>query len=1115
MAPSFRTSRRQLAQREGGHRHEHVVLLNGSNAAVIPEVESAVQRVSTDQRRTYSSPMVVTPSSPLKRLRLAVSAPSDTPATTSEAPNFASNLYSMDRGDDEPGEQTEAEQTERILRPADPVLHQWMLNRRDTYLKILLWREGRGYWPDFCAKCEVADPVYRCEDCFGGGLLCKACCLDVHRLHPLHIVQEWTGVYFSRISLKTLGPRVQLGHPPSQSCARPIAAHDSFILIHISGIHELSVDFCGCHKAEDPYYVQLLRAGWYPATSESPRTCASFSALDSFHTLTLAGKITPYDFYQALEHLSNGAGLDSTPNRYQVFLRIARQYRHLLLLKRRGRGHAQGGVAATAPGELALRCPACPRPGVNLPDGWEKSLSCIYICFLAIDACFRLKRRAISNEIRDPGLGTGWAYMVEWAPYREYLSTMKDQREMSSCSGLAALDHANSKFSRGYSATGVGMGVCARHEFVQPNGVADLQAGERFANMDWIFASIARHLHRALRLMVSYDIACQWAKNLRGRLEKLPTMLRLSLILALIRFVVPKLHIHGHTLICQLLYSLNWVPGSGQTDGEGIERPWSMIGGVAASTRVSGPGARADILDDHWSYWNWKKLLGLPKLLRRRLDSAVHELARQQDAFSLFSSQQAERVSEWKSLVEEFEADGSKPNPYQATVKGATEAQVREELDRQDEEQQATGIRRIHDISPSAFIVELLDIEQEQRRVSAYAELKKTNVTTLSFNLRNARRTLNKRIDRLRVLQATYMPASLQLLAALNLAQSTIAEKVPLFPPSALMPSQRENGGCIPGLIDMERLLRDAQCRSALVSLRNQLHIKYRLLLYKRTQSRHQKTNTRSRTLVTRNEYKILLHSWKYQAAWASLVAIAGGNAVDVLWPQLLKDDIRCLEDSDELARRAAREQKAHQRQVERDEALRKAGLTPLLARRQDPASDDGSEEEEPATLLDTFGSRTGGSYDGSAIQHGESRRTVSWIWSTAGRAEAGDELDEALRIEWAKAWARVRRWSEEVEILTEEWRRFGVSLAYEQQRWKKRAEEVQISAMSVSDAEGAIAYAIKQADIYENLALRVRVTSDDLLLDEGDGMIEDDDGGDEDGNFDEEEDHLLGGNQL
>lgn len=51
--------------------------------------------------------------------------------------------------------------------------------------------------------------------------------------------------------------------------------------------------------------------------------------------------------------------------------------------------------------------------------------------------------------------------------------------KMSTCTGLAALDHANTKFSRGYATTGVGLGVCARHEFIQKNGAVDLQKGER------------------------------------------------------------------------------------------------------------------------------------------------------------------------------------------------------------------------------------------------------------------------------------------------------------------------------------------------------------------------------------------------------------------------------------------------------------------------------------------------------------------------------------------------------------------------------------------------------------------------------------------------------------
>ncbi|KAJ7052976.1 hypothetical protein C8F01DRAFT_1090059 [Mycena amicta] len=387
-------------------------------------------------------------------------------------------------------------------------------------------------------------------------------------------------------------------------------------------------------------------------------------------------------------------------------------------------------------------------------------------------------------------------------------------------------------------------------------------------------------------------IQCNWSSN--GRL---PSMLRLNLVLALIRFVVPKLHIQGHTLKCQLLYSLNWVPGSGQVDGEGIERPWSMIGGVAASTRVSGPGACADLLDDHWSFWNWSKLVGLPKLLRRRLNTAIQELARQEESFKVFSEEQAEHVPRWKAMVEAFEADGNQLNPYEPTMSGLTESQVRERLDQEEADQVAAGCPMIHDISPSAFVVELLEVEAEQRRVSAMADLKRSNLTTMKINMRRLRRSLNKRIARLRTLQATYTPAALQHLSDLDLPQDTVAERVSLLPPSGLTTLQHSNGG-----------------------LRNQLHVKYRLLLYKSTHSRNQSMNTRSRTL----------------AAWRALVVIAGGRESAISWRRLEKDHIRCLEDSDELAKRERWQMAADARRVQREKDLIAAGIAPLVGVRAD-----------------------------------------------------------------------------------------------------------------------------------------------------------------------------------
>jgi hypothetical protein len=36
----------------------------------------------------------------------------------------------------------------------------------------------------------------------------------------------------------------------------------------------------------------------------------------------------------------------------------------------------------------------------------------------------------VSSELKDPGLGTGWVYMLENMPFREFLLTVTDQKEV-------------------------------------------------------------------------------------------------------------------------------------------------------------------------------------------------------------------------------------------------------------------------------------------------------------------------------------------------------------------------------------------------------------------------------------------------------------------------------------------------------------------------------------------------------------------------------------------------------------------------------------------------------------------------------------------------------------
>ncbi|KAJ7026230.1 hypothetical protein C8F04DRAFT_1268406 [Mycena alexandri] len=1036
----------------------------------------AIERTSADNRRIYTETLQIEPPSPVKRMRLHAVAedPMDCDPPLPSLPTFdafdaelESERYNMDLGGvyDRPPSPLAREKRAGQLRPSDKIMHEWR-SLRDEYLHLLLRLDGTGDADvETCPCCKAATPTIRCRDCFGEHMYCRECTVQIHASNPLHIIDEWTGELFRRTSLQELGLRVQLCH---EGCVSPLGV-DNFVLLDVGQIHQLSVDFCG---------------GGIPR-----------------HT-------TPLGPPQPSTRSTCGIGR-KLPNRYPEFLRMVRQWRHLQMLKRSGRGHDPTGVKGTKLGGLAIDCPACPRPDVNLPDDWENAAPedrFLYCLFIALDACFRLKRRLVSSELRDPGLGTGWAYFVEQEPYREYLLTTTNETEMSTCSGLAALDYANTKFSRGYSTTGVGMGVCARHEFVQPTGVGDLQKGERYSNMDWIFGAIMRWKNARQPKVISYDIICQWFVKLFERLVKMPPAVRFLIVMNVFRFVIPKMHIHSHTLACQLLFSLNFLVGAGQTDGEGIERPWANLGGVATSTREMGPGSRRDTLDSHLSFWNWIKLIGIADLLRRRLDKAKVEEREQAEAFEAFSAEQGERVEGWRAMVHAFEANPVAPNPYESTEKGMTEADVRLKL---AEEEALRGQTSLHDVSPTGFIYAGLDLEEEQRRVRVSIELKKAQTTAQKLDIVAMCRKLTRGIVRFRKLQATYTPGALQVLARRPADPEETPERTPLVLPSALTAEERKKG-CMAGVEYTEAVARDGQCGAALLRLRRQLHIKSRFITYKKKNSRHQGANTRSRTLVARNESKIRLHSEKYQTAWGAIRALSGGDASKVGWRKLAQGDIRLMEDAEDLRKRDERRKT--------QDARRRAKERQLIAEGEVVEPDDDEEEGED------------GEGDDTAAPAPENHRVLSWIWTVAGATGSDAEIEEALRIEWAKTYARSRRWKEEVRLLQEEYRRILVSFEYEAQRWEACICAIRVGEVEEGYAEGAVAYGLKQAAMYRDIAARAVVTMTEVRRGRGkkrvpaaaegeepaaadDGVEERGDGAGDDAEGEESDEDLFGAN--
>ena len=168
-----------------------------------------------------------------------------------------------------------------------------------------------------------------------------------------------------------MGLKVQLNHSGS-FCENPVACHSSMAVLHTNGIHEVSFQYCGCTCAI-PQHIQLLRRRFYPASQLVVRTCASFELLMLLHKFALTTKASTYHFYRALENLTRNDGVETPKSKYCSLFRMAIQWRHLRLLKWGGRAHDPAGVDATMPGQLAICCPSCPYPGINLPDGWEEA----------------------------------------------------------------------------------------------------------------------------------------------------------------------------------------------------------------------------------------------------------------------------------------------------------------------------------------------------------------------------------------------------------------------------------------------------------------------------------------------------------------------------------------------------------------------------------------------------------------------------------------------------------------------------------------------------------------------------------------------------------------------
>ncbi|TFK78796.1 hypothetical protein K466DRAFT_579315 [Polyporus arcularius HHB13444] len=281
------------------------------------------------------------------------------------------------------------------------------------------------------------------------------------------------------------------------------------VIVDTSGIHELPVVFCGCPNAPTRD-IQLLRMGLYPATSRRPQTAFTIRLLDDHLLTNKECKIPALSYYSRLRRITSETFPHMVPDRYRDLLRVSRQWRNLRARRQAGIGYP--GVPAPGPGAFAIKCPACPWPGINMRPGWETDDDrWAHAASIIIDGNFGAQHMRMKNPEDDVRLADGHGYMVTDDPYKDHLRTAcKPKRQ----------------------------------------------------NMDYCVFQVTVFLHGIMLLLVLYDVWCYYYKHLLWQFNQSPA-LALPPDLT-ITGGIGQFHVHAHRAECYPRFSPVFIPGAGQ-----------------------------------------------------------------------------------------------------------------------------------------------------------------------------------------------------------------------------------------------------------------------------------------------------------------------------------------------------------------------------------------------------------------------------------------------------------------------------------------------------------------------------------------------------------------------
>ncbi|KAI0245553.1 hypothetical protein BJV78DRAFT_1158538 [Lactifluus subvellereus] len=219
-------------------------------------------------------------------------------------------------------------------------------------------------------------------------------------------------------------------------------------------------------------------------------------------------------------------------------------------------------------GGLALFCPACPQIDINIPPEteWKLEDRLLYRPQLVVDGNMKLVHLIMKCPLDDVSLSDGELFMVRRPAYANHLAHAPErqpERGRVHVQDMVPLSHIASLISKRESG----------HD----------------------------------QALIIYDICCQWSIHFQERVAQ-SEFLELWDSLK-ITGAVGKWHLATHIPECFAKFTLNFIEGAGQVEGEILETLWSGMDEVAGLVQAMSTAHHQEVLDEYMNDSNWRKII--------------------------------------------------------------------------------------------------------------------------------------------------------------------------------------------------------------------------------------------------------------------------------------------------------------------------------------------------------------------------------------------------------------------------------------------------------------------------------------------------------------------------